>query len=389
MEQRTDKPFFSPDEAQWSEAERAAFRQWLERDGHERLLRRWADSDELQRDLIRLRYLEERREANLNRFLRAAEKGDRRTNVRRRVWAAAASVLLVLGCAWWWMGRGSGLVGGYIAADYAPASLTVTPSLEYKLGGRTEHLEILGVRIRMEDDRIAYTAGESVLEDTVIADSLLYHEVVVPRGRMCEVELTDGTRVKLNAASRLRYPIAFHPDSTSRTVWLDGEAYFDVQTDSVRPFIVKASNVETRVYGTKFNVKAYARDARARVMLEEGRLDVVGRDGRVHRLVPGDYVAYDYAGLKEYERGVDAAEVTCWQDYRFFFKNEMLMFIAADLERKYDVNIYFDNYKASTFRFYARTHRCEHVEEVLDLLRYTQKIDYRVDGRDIYIRLHE
>ena len=55
MEQRTDKPFFSPDEAQWSEAERAAFRQWLERDGHERLLRRWADSDELQRDLIRLR----------------------------------------------------------------------------------------------------------------------------------------------------------------------------------------------------------------------------------------------------------------------------------------------------------------------------------------------
>ena len=124
-------------------------------------------------------------------------------------------------------------------------------------------------------------------------------------------------------------------------------------------------------------------------MLEEGRLDVVGRDGRVHRLVPGDYVAYDYAGLKEHERGVDAAEVTCWQDYRFFFKNEMLMFIAADLERKYDVNIYFDNYKASTFRFYARTHRCEHVEEVLDLLRYTQKIDYRVDGRDIYIRLHE
>ena len=71
------------------------------------------------------------------------------------------------------------------------------------------------------------------------------------------------------------------------------------------------------------------------------------------------------------------------------FKNEMLMFIAADLERKYDVNIYFDNYKASTFRFYAHTHRCEHVEEVLDLLRYTQKIDYRVDGRDIYIRLHE
>ena len=162
-----------------------------------------------------------------------------------------------------------------------------------------------------------------------------------------------------------------------------------MQTDSVRPFIVKASNVETRVYGTKFNVKAYARDARARVMLEEGRLDVVGRDGRVHRLVPGDYVAYDYAGLREHERGVDAAEVTCWQDYRFFFKNEMLMFIAADLERKYDVNIYFDNYKASTFRFYAHTHRCEHVEEVLDLLRYTQKIDYRVDGRDIYIRLHE
>ena len=376
-------------EADWSPEEQDAFERWLSEGRHEDLLRQWNASEDMQRDLIRLQYLESRREKNLKRFVENMERRGRRS-VRGRFWWAAAAAIAVL-LAWGtysWLGNGRSQVPDYIATDYASSSLTIVPSMEYKLDRNHASVEIGGIRIHMDADKIVYAPSASGVKQMKVADSLLYHELVVPRGRMCEVELIDGTRVKLNADSRLRYPITFR-DSLTRTVYLDGEAYFDVRTDSLRPFIVKTSNVETRAYGTKFNVKAYAKDLRARVMLEEGQINVVGRDRVVRTLSPGDYVAYDHAGLREYERGVDASEVTCWQDYRFFFKNEMLMFIATDLERKYDVNIYFDSYKASIFRFYSRTHRCEHLEDVLDLLRYTQKIDYRVEGRNIYISLHE
>lgn len=370
-----------------TDEEKRAFERWLGEGCHEELWQEWNSSSEIQKELILLHFLETRREKNLNRFMKALDGTPHRRNMSRWTkWSVAASILvLVVVSMSWWVLNSSKNSGKYIATEYEAPSLTVAPSLSYKLKDGVYNVECQGVNIRIEPGRVAYTR---VGQQSVVADSLRFNELVVPRGQMCEVELVDGTRVVLNSDSRLRFPVSFK-DSLARLVYLNGEAYFDVASDADHPFIVKSPHLEARVYGTKFNIKSYNRDALGRIMLEEGRLNVIGHDRKVKTMQPGDYYAYDGSCLVESRSGVDAYEVTCWRDYKFCFNNEMLMDIATDLERKYDVNIYFDNYKASTFRFYSRTHRCEHVEDVLDLFHFTEKIDYHVDGRDIYIKLHE
>ena len=384
------KDTYRPDweeQTSWTAEEKEAFERWLREGSHEDLWQEWNASPEIQKELILLRYLDARREKNLNRFVAAMDKSrHRRPVVRWTRWVVAASVLILVavGVSWWALSTEKSN-NRYIATEYEAPLLTVEPSLSYKLDDSVYNVEYQGVHIRIEPGRVAYTRDG---RQPAVADSLRFNELVVPRGQMCEVELVDGTRVVLNSDSRLRFPVSFK-DSLARIVYLDGEAYFDVASDADHPFIVKAPHLEARVYGTKFNIKSYNQDALGRIMLEEGRLNVIGHDRRVKTMQPGDYFAYDGSRFVEGRSGGDAYEVTCWRDYKFCFNNEMLMNIATDLERKYDVNIYFDDYEVSVFRFYSRTHRCEHVEDVLDLFRFTQKIDYRVQERDIYISLHK
>lgn len=372
--------------ASWTAEEQEAFRQWLHDGKNEELFKEWCSSSDIQKELIVLRYLDSRREKNLRRFIHALEHSPHKRVRHWMKWAAAASILLLLSVGAYWYVSVIRSGEDYIAADYELPSLVIQPSQSYKLDNRVNNIEYQGVKIEMKSGRVAYTQMDK--RAAGIADSLLFNELVVPRGQMCEVKLVDGTVVKLNSDSRLRFPVSFK-DSVARTVYLDGEGYFDVMSDPDQPFLVKAPHLEVHVYGTKFDIKSYKNDAVGRVMLEEGTMNVIGKDRRVKTMFPGDYSVYNGRGLVSSQSDVDADDVTCWQDYRFVFNNERLMDIALDLERKYDVEIYFDSHEASLLTFYSRTRRCEHVETVLDLLRLTQKIDYRISGRDIYIRLHE
>lgn len=126
---------------------------------------------------------------------------------------------------------------------------------------------------------IALSAGFAMSRHVVLHRAAGYNEVAAEAKNHSEVVLSDGTRVTLNASSRLRYPTSF--DGSAREVWLDGEAYFDVSRDPRKPFVVHTERQRIRVLGTSFNVMAYDGDTFNIVTLLSGavQLDVLGTEG--------------------------------------------------------------------------------------------------------------
>ena len=124
-------------------------------------------------------------------------------------------------------------------------------------------------------DAINYMDGQSLVHtpsSNSLAPNALY-ELVTPQGGTYRLQLADGTAVWLNAGSRLQYPLAFN--GNTRTVLLEGEAFFEVSANPSQPFIVKTAQETVRVLGTKFNITAYPDDEISRTTLAEGKVEVV------------------------------------------------------------------------------------------------------------------
>lgn len=117
-----------------------------------------------------------------------------------------------------------------------------------------------------------------------------YAEVVTAKGERTQVVFQDGTRVFLNAGSRLRYPVKF--GLWNRKVYLDGEAYFDVRANKSRPFVVEIEKAAVRVTGTSFDVYSYSDKAVATVTLDEGRVELVTSKA-TYSLLPSQQIRYD------------------------------------------------------------------------------------------------
>jgi len=161
--------------------------------------------------------------------------------------------------------------------------------------------------------------------------------------RLTVVVLGDGTRIHLSAQSKLRYPKVSLPDR--REVFLEGEAYFEVVKNPLKPFSVRAPGLVTTVLGTTFNVRAFPDEATRAVSLLTGSIDVarIGDDATATRarLMPGQQLRFD-ADKPGYEvHPIDAASATGWMRDRLVFKDEPLESLARALARKFDVKTNF------------------------------------------------
>jgi transmembrane sensor len=190
------------------------------------------------------------------------------------------------------------------------------------------------------------------------AAALTYNTLTNPRGsQVISLTLDDGTRVWLNAASSVRYPVAFTgPD---RTVEVTGEAYFEVAENAAQPFIVKKGQTEVRVLGTRFNVSAYDDEKDMRITLLEGIVKVqaeqseailrpgqqaaVGPDAATRQALagPGPNMAAAGGAIKV-TGDIDLDAVMAWKNGRFSFQNADLSAVMRQLSRWYDVDIEYE-----------------------------------------------
>ena len=107
-----------------------------------------------------------------------------------------------------------------------------------------------------------------------------YHTVIVPRGGEYNLTLADGTNVWLNSDSKLKFPLHFV--GNQRAVYLEGEAFFEVTSDSLKPFVVKTAEANVKVLGTSFNVMNYTDEAKVEVALLKGKVKFEDTRNRHH-----------------------------------------------------------------------------------------------------------
>ena len=228
---------------------------------------------------------------------------------------------------------------------------------------------------------ISYWQGEVNVKDTFADIS-----VEAPLGSKTKLYLPDGTLVWLNAGSRMTYSQGFGVDN--RKVELEGEGYFEVKRNEKIPFFVKTKDLQLQVLGTKFNFRDYPEDHEVVVSLLEGKvgLNNLLREEKEAIISPDERAVLNKAnGLLTVE-SVTASNASQWTDGYLFFDEELLPDIAKELERSYNVKIHIANDSLKTFRFYGNfVRREQNIQEVLEALASTEKMQYKIEERNITI----
>lgn len=227
---------------------------------------------------------------------------------------------------------------------------------------------------KLGDGKIIYA-----VEQGKVANATL-NSIETPRGGQYEVILPDGSKVLLNAASSLTYPVSFVAFK-ERRVELKGEAYFEVAKDKEHPFIVKTENQEIKVLGTHFNINSYSDEPMAKTTLIEGSVLVKASDTE-QILKPGYQAINGMGGLRVVEANVD--EVLAWKNGYFMFDNEGIESVMRKISRWYNVDVVFKG-NVPKDKFGGTVSRFENVSQVLRKLTYTDKVHFIIEERRIIV----
>ena len=196
--------------------------------------------------------------------------------------------------------------------------------------------------------------------------------VSTPLGVKSDVVLPDGSRVRLNGGTRIVYPALFGDE---RRVEVDGEAYFEVEHDARRPFVVVTGQVVSTVLGTTFNVHAYSEDENYQITLATGSLLVDGGpESRSVRLRPGEQGFFERtSGLLSLRR-VNVEQVLSWQEDRLYFRAEPLASIARSLERQFNVDITIPDERLRRICFTGEFVDGENIHEIMRIISADSRI---------------
>ncbi len=214
-------------------------------------------------------------------------------------------------------------------------------------------------------------------------EQLFYHKIVVPRGGEYTVELNDGTRVRLNADSELRFPVKFA--SNERKVFLKGEAYFEVEHDTLRPFRVDVhDDAMIEVLGTEFNINAYPENDEIFTTLVRGkvRVDDLQTDSTVV-LLPNQQAIL--VGTRIDVKEVNPEDYITWINGRFYFEKMTLEEILIQLERWYDLQVFWTDEELKSYEFTGAVWRDNTIRQTLDMIEKTTDVRFTVSGRTVTV----
>lgn len=211
-----------------------------------------------------------------------------------------------------------------------------------------------------------------------------YNKLVTPTGGEYFLTLSDGTRVFLNAASELKYPVEFV--GGKRVVDLNGEAYFEVQKDSLCPFIVRVNGAEVTVLGTSFNVNTYGDDGQIYTTLVNGSVRIFSeKNGQEEVLTPGMQGVMNIQTGQLTVREVDVESYVAWREGRFVFRTMTLDLIMRQLQRWYDFEVFYQNPELKEYEFRGVIKRDMDLDKVLSVIKATTNVDFEVKGKVITI----
>ena len=249
---------------------------------------------------------------------------------------------------------------------------------------------------------------------------MAYNQIITGKGQKSQIILSDGTKVWLNSETSLKYPATF--SNRKREVYLEGEAFFEVQKKEKKtPFLVRTSELDVEVLGTRFNVMAYGDEETVETTLVEGSINVVRRGEKASidqqvLLKPNQKITLVKKGsqaiLSDLESNkptlvkkgqgtsshspsehaqilvtskVNTELHTAWKDDRLVFQSETLEYIAYKLERWYDVKIHIQDEELKSYCYTGEFAHKETLSQVMEILNLTTPILFTFEKNDVYI----
>lgn len=224
------------------------------------------------------------------------------------------------------------------------------------------------------------------------AESGQHNLLSTAMGETYQVKLPDGSRVWLNAASSLKYPVSFS-SLKDRRVELHGEAYFEIAKDKLHPFLVETDGQEVTVLGTHFNIKAYQQDKNIVTTLAEGSVRVgyqasawsdhgkiVYKDEVIlspgqQSLLKGETISVSKAVLEE---------SLAWKDGNFVFNDANIEKIMQDIARWYNIQVVYEG-SVPAGKFSGNVSRTKNISQILRALESTKLVHFKIEGRKVYV----
>lgn len=301
--------------------------------------------------------------------------------LRRTLWRSAgiaASIVLIVGLGWWW-GRPSEM-----SLPIVTENAVIQPGInkaQLKLGDGSL-VNVTGDSMQIREKKgadIKYTGGTISYEASEEIQHLVYNELIVPIAGECYVRLDDGTKVWVNADSRLKYPVKFV--GNERKVFLEGQAYFEV-AKATKPFIVHTGRGEIIVRGTSFDIKDYkGEDMHA--TLVSGKIDFKTGAKQIG-MEPGEQMVVTEDGGLE-KRKVNVLEYVGWKEGLYLFKDHRLEDIMNDLCRWYNVSVFYQNANLRNLAFTGNLKRYDNINIFMEVLRRTGDVKYQIKGNTIIL----
>lgn len=231
-----------------------------------------------------------------------------------------------------------------------------------------------------------FSKQEEVIQPTSIAK---IHKMN-PSGQKSQFQLPDGSKVWLNAESRLTYPEHF--SDSSRFVTLEGEAFFDIVTDISRPFTVKVEDLEVKVLGTEFNVHAFKGDNQLSVTLLEGAVKVLNHNDDQEKalfLTPGKGLSYikSLDAFREFSKENDINtfnKAILWKNGELIFDGVDLSGFVREISRWYGVNVEIKGVPDQAWNLKG-TFKNEYLSNILDAVSYNKGFNYELKDKKLIL----
>jgi ferric-dicitrate binding protein FerR (iron transport regulator) len=209
------------------------------------------------------------------------------------------------------------------------------------------------------------------------SEKITYTQQAASSGEQISIKLSDGSVVQLNAQASLKYPETFK--GFKREVYLTGEAFFEIEKDSLRPFIIHTGEFSTHVLGTSFNVNATGDNIV--VSVASGKVRVMQGD-EMQILLPEEKVRYSHATKIMVKEKANLERELAWKNNTLIFEDTRLADASKKIEQWYGVSVSFQNEEIKHCLITGK-YKNEPVDKVLQAISYSTGIQYRITGKTI------
>lgn len=351
------------------------------------------DNEDLREEFERVRRLTalEANKAKMWKQVQSRMNKNSRYQVKRYLKYAAIIVAFVLAGGTWWMVKEN--PEEIISVELSETSMlspgTPKAYILFSSGQRmdlttTEHDTMImekGMQVRVgSSGKISYIPGDS---GSVLKQEIVYNTIVVPRGGEYKLELADGTLVWLNSDSELRYPVKFA--GSQRDVWLKGEGYFEVSKNPEKPFRVVVDDMIVKVLGTSFNINAYKDRGNILTTLVSGKVDIQDMSGKsLVVMSPNQQVDFRHGKISSVQE-VDITRFVSWIDGKFYFNDMTLENIMSQLQRWYDIEVFFVDEELKSYPFTGVIRRDFTAGQIFEIIEKTTRVKFNVRGKCVTV----